>query len=139
MWRSMVIFCFLTTLGCTRIQSSSVATGPAANAYSGRVTVRATSIPDRAVQLGIVEAHGNVVEVDKVMPEFVNRVAKLGGNYGKVDDIRTKFELSTQSKTESYSCGTYKSPRTCTRSVTKTVEHATTTILGRAFLVEDRP
>lgn len=121
------------------MESSAVPTGPqgvVAPNHQGRVVVHATRVPENAVQLGIVEAHGNIVDIEQVMPEFANRVAKLGGNYGKVDDITTKFEVRSEARSYTYSCGDYKSPRTCTGTRMQTVEYATTTILGRAYLVK---
>ncbi len=67
------------------------------------------------------------------MSEFAHQVRTVGGDYGKVDSIRTKFELQTTMQTYSYSCGTPKAPATCTGTRTVTAEVATTQVLGRAF------
>ncbi len=132
------LLCFLCACG-PHVQSSAVATAPMTRAYTGRVVLRAGNIPPGSTQLGIVEAHGDTVDIEKVMPEFVNRVAKLGGNFGKIDDIRTHFETHQVSETYTYSCGTTKQYRSCTGTRTQAVEVATTTIAGRAFRTVRKP
>jgi hypothetical protein len=119
---------------CTPVvHTSAVATAPAAAPSTGPVRVSAMIVPRGVPQLGIVQAHSDQTDITQIMPSLVKQVADLGGNYLKIDDITTTYGMQTRSRTENYSCGTSKYPRTCTRTVTETVEVPTTRILGRAY------
>jgi hypothetical protein len=93
-------------------------------------------VPSNARELGVVQAHSDQTDITRLMPEFVSRVASLGGNFGKIDDITTTYEMRTVTTTQSYSCGSVNAPRSCMRTVTSTVEVPTTRVLGRAFEVD---
>jgi hypothetical protein len=125
------------SFGCSRVGSSSVQTGPAQHApHAGPVRVMATIIPPGAQELGAVQAYGHGKGLADILPAFQKEVAKLGGNWGKVDSMVTKFTMQTRTRQESYQCGSANTPQTCTRMVTEQVEVATTTIMGRAYRVE---
>ncbi|MFW6067650.1 MAG: hypothetical protein ACOC97_04870 [Myxococcota bacterium] len=122
--------------GCSNVRSSTVHTGANRHApHQGAVTVQATQVPPQAEELAVVQTRGHNVELSDLVPDFAREVAKVGGNFGKVDKIRTKFEVTQQNRQETYQCGTQDAPQTCTRTVTDQVEIATTTITGRAFRV----
>ncbi len=125
-------FLLLTVSACSGTRGSAVATDPSAAPYVGKVRVVALWEPTGMKQVGIVEA-STQKKLPELIAEFSRQTAKVGGSLGKVDSMRTKFELVTRSRVESYSCGTTAAPRTCTRHVTETVEIATTTAVGRAF------
>lgn len=95
----------------------------------------AMTIPPGAVELGVVQATG-VGAVDEIMPEFLAEVARLGGNYGKIDGVATSFDNQMRTRNESYNCGTPQAYRMCNRTITSTEEVAITRILGRAYRVE---
>lgn len=133
----VAVFLSLPALGCNQVRSSSVQTGPRRYGPNrGYVTIKATVVPPGAVEIGTVETYGNDKKLSDLVPKFAAEVAKMGGNFGKIDSIRTKFETHIESRMESYSCGTAQAPRTCTRNVSTPVEVATTTIMGRAFRTE---
>jgi hypothetical protein len=125
------------------------------------VAVSATSDPAGGRQLGVVEATGRrpAATLPLLVAELQARVAAVGGDFARIDSIVTKHELVTESY--DYDCGTdvveYETQvvtstgadgmlssstvpvpvvrhvsRTCTGA--RTVEVATTTLLGRAFL-----
>ena len=133
-----VIVMVVGIAGCRNVRSSGVPTGGGYRPNAGPVTIRASDVPPGAVQVGVAQAFGQAT-IDQLVPEFADRVAKLGGNFGKIDDIRTKFEMQSKSESYQYSCGTPQAPRQCTGTRTRTVEVATTTIIGRAFRVENLP
>ena len=98
------------------------------------VRVAATYVPDGAVQVGIVETHSTAAAgMPDLIQSFRAEVGRVGGDFGKVDSIRTRFEWQTRTQTQSYSCGTPQAPQTCTRVVTQNVEVGITTLMGRAF------
>lgn len=135
MMRWWVLALATLLVACARTKSSGVRTGGALAPYEGKVTIRASEVPPGAREVGVAQSYGPAT-IDELIPKFAERVAQLGGNFGKIDDIKTKFEMSTQTSNESYSCGTPSAPRTCYRTVSRQVEVATTTIVGRAFVVE---
>lgn len=104
-----------------------------------QVSLSAVSVPEGASELGIVQAHTVQGSIEDAVPEFRKQVAELGGDFGKIDDVATKFETETRTRTESYSCGTVNSPRSCSRTVTETVELATTRIIGKAYRLGASP
>lgn len=122
----------LAASGCVYTRSSAVPSSAASGLVPqsvGAVQVRATAAPEGARELGFVEANGSgLAELPDIVEEFRQRVAGLGGNYAQVDRIATKFEMQTQTYT--YTCG----KSTCTG--TRAVEVSTTSVLGRAFLIE---
>jgi hypothetical protein len=112
-----------------------------------------------------VEASGRqpAAPLELLVSEFRARVAGIGGNYGRIDSIQTRHDMVTE--TYDYDCGTdevafetqttssigadgaptfttqtvpvtRRVSKTCTGE--KTVEVATTTLLGRAFLTRVR-
>ena len=111
----------------------------AAHIDASQVRVSAVAIPVGATELGIVQAHTVQGSIEDAAPEFAKQVALLGGDFGKINDVGTKFEMTTRTRTESYSCGTSTSPQTCTRTVTETVELATTRIIGMAYRMAATP
>lgn len=123
--------------GCgPHVEGSAVATHTADDAHfvdASNVRVSALAIPQGAAEVGIVQARVTGGNIEDAMPEFRAQVARLGGNFGKLDEVRTKFEMQTRTSTETYSCGTADKPRSCTRSVTRTVEVSTTSLLGKAY------
>jgi hypothetical protein len=119
-----------------------VATHSAADAKvvdASAVRVSVVTIPEGAAELGIVQAHVIQGSIEDAIPEFRQQVARLGGDFGKIDDVTTSFEMQSQTSTESYNCGTSDKPRTCTRTVTRQVELATTRIIGKAYRLGAAP
>lgn len=137
--RVILLGALLSASGCVHTRSSAVPsdaakvqTGPVDAARVAGVKVRAMEVPEGATDLGVVEANGlGGSTIEDVVAEFRLRVASLGGNYAKVDSVKTKFETVTQ--TYSYTCG----KSTCTGM--RSVEVSTLSVLGRAFQVEVTP
>ena len=128
----------LVTLGACgpHVEGHAVATRSAADAKhvdASQVRVSAVGVPEGAAEVGIVQAHTIQGSIEDAMPEFREQVAQLGGDFGKINDIATSFEMQTRTRTESYNCGTSDKPRSCTRTVTERVELATTRIIGKAY------
>ncbi len=118
------------------VEGHAVAThtaGDVRHVDASQVRVSALAVPEGATELGIVQAHVIQGSIEDAMPEFREQVAELGGDFGKVSDVTTKFEMQTRTRTETYNCGTSDKPRSCTRTVTEVVEVSTTRILGKAY------
>jgi hypothetical protein len=146
---------------CTHaVQSSALATGRAAAPSPAPVEIGATRAPPGAEELGLVEAHASpsAATLEALVAEFRVRVASLGGDYGLVDGMTTRYELVAERY--DYECGMTEtvletqtvsriaadgSPVLETRSVPVTtyvsrtctgerqVEVGTLTLVGRAF------
>jgi hypothetical protein len=132
----------MTVAACgPRVYGSSVATAPsaldrkAAIHPASPIALGATTIPPNATEVGTVQAASDDGRIDSVLPELLRQIAKLGGNFGKIDDVTTQFEVHMIPMTHTYSCGTASAPATCTSTTIQEVEVATTRILGRAFVV----
>ncbi len=123
------------TLGCSTVRSSAVPTGSLRLApYRGRVTVSATRDPPGGAEVGVVEATGGAT-IEEVIPELVERVALLGGNYARIDRIVTRYQWVAQPVTQTYQCGSFRFPTYCTRTYMQNQEVATLHATGRAFRV----
>ena len=128
----------LAGTGCSSIGGSAIRTGPVQMpAYSGPVAIYSTGqAPPGAVDLGVVEVHASQQEgtVDVLMPQFVRKVAQIGGNIAVVDGIRARFELVGRSHIETfyYTCGL---GATCagTRVYAANDEVMVVSVFGRAF------
>jgi hypothetical protein len=121
-----------SSVACARVTGSAVATGGEAPlAATTPVQLSALREPEQGKEVGIVQSRG-VGELEEQFAEFVKQVRKVGGNYGKVDSIKTKYEIVYQTQTYSYSCGT----STCYGTRTVPVTVGTMQVLGRAFRVE---
>lgn len=131
--KAVGLLALLSMAACAEVKTSAVPTSAAASPYQGVVEVRATTIPPGARELGIVEAHGPNTSIDKLVPELEKRVARMGGNFAKIDQIKTRYQMTTEPETYSYECGKV----TCTGTRTVPIEIATTSVLGRAFLVKE--
>lgn len=122
------------TVEGSAVPNSPAGIGSASNLPPSTVVIlSAVNIPPGATDLGVVQAHSPNGTIDLIIPEFVNQVMRLGGNFGKIDDVSTRFETITYPVTHTYSCGTATAPMTCTSTTMQTREVATTRILGRAF------
>jgi len=130
-----VIAALAMSLGCSSVRSTSVATGAGGQAVDpSHVAIAATFVPEGATQVAVVETHGNVTEgLAVVLEGFRAEVGARGGNFGKVDSMRTRFELQTVTQMQSYACGTPNAPQTCSRMVTQQVEVGVLTVVGRAY------
>ena len=109
-------------------------------AYAGPVAIYSTGqAPPGAVDLGVVEVHASQQEgtVDVLMPQFVRKVAQIGGNVAVIDGIRARFELVGRSQIETfyYTCAL---GATCagTRVYTANDEVMVVSVFGRAFTTE---
>ena len=134
----------LSGAGCSSIGGSAIRTGPVQlPAYSGPVSIYSTGQPPPgAVDLGVVEVHGAQQEatVDTLMPQFVRKIAQIGGNVAVVDGIRARFELVGRTHVETfyYTCGL---GATCagTRVYAANDEVMVVSIFGRAFSTQVVP
>jgi hypothetical protein len=137
--RCAMVALLVASEGCATVTGSAIATGSDARPLAENVAVRlsALSEPAGAKQVGIVQSHGTG-DFEDLAVEFTAQVRKVGGNYGKIDSIRTKFEVHYVTQTRTYSCGTPQSPSTCTSTTTVPETVATTQLMGRAFLLEGK-
>ena len=134
----LVGLCLLVTTGCSSVGGSAIRTGPVQLAsYSGPVSIYSTGqAPPGAVDLGVVEVHATQQEgtVDTLLPQFVRRVAQIGGNVAVIDGIHARFELvgRTHVETYYYTCGMGS---TCagTRVYSANDELMVVSMYGRAF------
>ncbi len=138
--RAPFLFASITALaslaGCGPvIHGSSVVTGTGGKPNVGAVWLSGIAPPQGAREIGIVQVSG-AVSIDLLAPEFIERVAALGGNFGTVEQVSTRFEMVTTMQGYSYSCGNAKAPKTCYGTHPVTVEVATTQMLGHAYVVE---
>lgn len=140
--RTAVLFAFtilgIAGAGCSSVGGSAIRTGPVQlPAYSGPVSIYSSGQPPAgAVDLGVVEVHATQQEgtVDTLLPQFVRRVAQIGGNVAVVDGIHARFELvgRTHVETYYYTCGLGS---TCagTRVYSANDELMVVSMYGRAF------
>jgi hypothetical protein len=134
----------LAATGCSSVGGSAIRTGPVhLPAYTGAVAIYSTGqAPPGAVDLGVVEVHASQQEatVDTLMPQFVRKVAQIGGNVAVVDGIRARFELvgRTHIETFYYTCGL---GATCagTRVYAANDEVMVVSVFGRAFSTQVVP
>lgn len=134
----------VASVGCSSLGGSAIRTGPVQlPAYSGPVAIYSTGqAPPGAVDLGVVEVHASQQEgtVDALMPQFVRKVAQIGGNVAVVDGIRARFELVGRTHVETfyYTCGL---GATCagTRVYAANDELMVVSVFGRAFSTQVLP
>jgi len=130
--------------GCSSVGGSAIRTGPVhLPAYTGPVAIYSTGAPPPgAVDLGVVEVHALQQEgtVDALLPQFVRRVAQIGGNVAVVDGVRARFELVARTHVETfyYTCGL---GATCAgqRVYAANDEMMVVSMFGRAFTTQTVP
>ena len=130
--------------GCSSVGGSAIRTGPVQlPAYAGPVAVySAGQAPPGAVDLGVVEVHAAQQEatIDTLMPQFVQKVAQIGGNVAVIDGVRARFELIGRSHVETfyYTCNM---GATCagTRVYAANDEVMIVSVFGRAFSTQVLP
>jgi hypothetical protein len=133
-----VVLFGLSLAGCSSVGGSAIRTGPVQlPAYSGPVAIYSTGTPPQgAVDLGVVEVHAAQQEatVDTLLPQFVARVAQIGGNVAVIEGIRARFEMMGRTHVETfyYTCG---AGFTCagTRVYAANDEMMIVSIFGRAM------
>ncbi|MBX3223755.1 MAG: hypothetical protein KF795_24800 [Labilithrix sp.] len=131
----------LAAAGCSSAGGSAIRTGPVQlPAYAGPVAIYAMGQPPPgAVDLGVVEVHASQQEgsIDALLPQFVRKVAQIGGNVAVIDGTRARFELAGRSHVETfyYTCGT---GATCagTRVYSTNDEIMTVSMFGRAMTTQ---
>ena len=144
MLRAASVVLALAVAGCTSVGGSAVRTGPVSlPAYAGPVAVYSSGqAPPGAVDLGVVEVHAAQQEatIDTLMPQFVQKVAQIGGNVAVVDGIHARFELIGRSHVETfyYTCNM---GATCagTRVYAANDEVMIVSVFGRAFSTQVVP
>lgn len=132
------------TASCSSVGGSAIRTGPVQlPSYSGPVAIYASGQPPAgAVDLGVVEVHAVQEEgkVDVLLPQFVRKVAQIGGNVAVIDGVRARFEVigRTQIETFYYTCGM---GATCagTRVYNANDELMVLSMFGRAFSTQAAP
>lgn len=131
-------------LSCSSVGGSAIRTGPVQMpSYSGPVAIYASGQgPAGAVDLGVVEVHAVQDEgkVDVLLPQFVRKVAQIGGNVAVIDGVRARFELVGRNQVETfyYTCGM---GATCagTRVYAANDELMIVSMFGRAFTTQAGP
>lgn len=107
----VLVLAALALGGCSSVGGSAIRTGPVQlPAYSGPVAIYSTGVPPAgAVDLGVVEVHAAQQEatVDTLLPQFVRKVAQIGGNVAVIEGIRARFEVVGRTHVETfyYTCG----------------------------------
>jgi hypothetical protein len=141
MYRSLIALAaalLLSGVGCSTLGGSAIRTGPIQlPAYSGPVAVYALGTPPPGVtDLGVVEVHGLQQDgtVEMLLPQFVRKVAQIGGNVAVIEGVRARFDLAGRSHVETfyYSCAF---GATCAgqRVYSTNDEIVTITMFGRAM------
>lgn len=124
--------------GCSSVGGSAIRTGPIQlPAYAGPVAIYSSGrAPPGAVDLGLVEVHASQQEatIDTLLPQFVTKVAQIGGNIAVVDGVRARFDVIGRVHVENfyYTCGRGV---TCggTRTYAANEEIMTVSVFGHAF------
>lgn len=107
----MLLFASLGGAGCSSVGGSAIRTGAVQlPAYSGPVAIYALGQPPPgAIDLGVVEVHAAQQEatVETLLPQFVRKVAQIGGNVAVIEGIRARFDIAGRTHVETfyYTCG----------------------------------
>ena len=134
----MLLFASLGGAGCSSVGGSAIRTGAVQlPAYSGPVAIYALGQPPPgAIDLGVVEVHAAQQEatVETLLPQFVRKVAQIGGNVAVIEGIRARFDIAGRTHVETfyYTCGM---GATCagTRVYNVNDELMRVSVFGRAF------
>jgi hypothetical protein len=96
----------LALAGCSSVGGSAIRTGPVQlPAYAGPVAIYAMGQPPPgAIDLGVVEVHAAQQEatVATLLPQFVHKVAQIGGNVAVIEGIRARFDLAGRNHVETF-------------------------------------
>ena len=109
--RAAVLSIAFAGFGCSSVGGSAIRTGPVQMpAYAGPVAIYAMGQPPPgAVDLGVVEVHAAQQEatVDTLLPQFIRKVAQIGGNVAVIEGTRARFDLAGRTHVETfyYTCG----------------------------------
>jgi len=134
--RRAALLLFALLAGCNSVRATAIPTGPLRAApRAGPVAVYAANVPVSATELGRVEvrAEGVDANIELLLPEFVDKVASLGGDTAVIDAVDARFDMVQSATTESYlyPCAF----RSCvgTRMVPTTSEVLVLVMRGRAM------
>jgi len=104
--RSLLALGLCVLAGCSTVGGSAIRTGPVQlPAYAGPVAVYPLGQPPAgAVDLGVVEVHAYQQEatVDTLLPQFIAKVAQIGGNVALIEGVRARFDLAGRSHVETF-------------------------------------
>jgi hypothetical protein len=147
MWRPLrtgLVTCAMglsSLVGCSSLGGSAIRTGPVQlPSYVGPVAIySAHQTPEGAVDLGVVEVHALQQEatVETLLPQFLRKVADIGGNIAVIDGVRARFELAGRSHVETfyYTC-TMGAACGGTRVYSTTDEIMLVSMFGRAMTTQ---
>lgn len=107
-----------TSCAVKQVESRATSVTEQRPLYSGRVRIKATTIPKGARQIAVVQAWGEVSLVP-VVQELTMKARSVGANFVKVDAIYTRY---------------LEHVRTTDHT---TYEEARLVVVGRAFWVEE--
>lgn len=107
-----------TSCAVKQVESRATSVSEQRPPYSGRVRIKATTIPKGARQIAVVQAWGEVSLVP-VVQELTMKARSVGANFVKVDAIYTRY---------------LEHVRTTDHT---TYEEARLVVVGRAFWVEE--
>ena len=144
MSRAVLMPLALSLAACSSVGGSAVRTGPLAMpAYAGPVSIYAVGkAPPGAVDLGLIEVHAAQQEatVDTLLPQFVRKVADIGGNVAVIEGVRARFELIGRSHAETYYGACRMGPAcSSTRVYATDDELMIVTMIGHAMTTKPRP
>lgn len=130
--------------GCSSVGGSAIRTGAVQlPSYAGPVAIYAVGQgPPGAVDLGVVEVHAAQQEatVETLLPQFIRKVAQIGGNVAVIEGTRARFELAGRNHVETfyYTCGM---GATCagTRVYSTNDEIMILSMFGRAMTTQAAP
>lgn len=117
---------------CDGTRSSVTRLGGDGKEYRGHVTLNAAAAPADSEVVGAVEVE-STESLDDGLAAFAARVGEVGGDHGQVDRYWTTFDTRSVTRTETYSCGDYKTPRVCTRTSTRQEPVVISHYVGRAM------
>lgn len=105
-WAVGLLFSFVALTSCSSVGGSAVRTGAVhLPSYTGPVAIYATGKPPpNAVDLGVIEVHGAQQEasVDVLLPQFLARVAFIGGNIAVIEGTRARFDIQGRTHVEQF-------------------------------------
>jgi hypothetical protein len=109
----LLVFFFFSIFaaGCSSVGGSAIRTGSVQlPSYAGPVAIYSMGQPPPgAIDLGVVEVHAAQQEanVETLLPQFIRKVAQIGGNVALIEGTRARFELAGRTHVETfyYTCG----------------------------------
>ncbi len=126
--------CSLAGAACASGGGSRLAGAGRYGRWEGAVGMSALQAPAGAESLGEITAEGSE-DIETLVENLVTQARNGGGNFVAIESIRPRVEWQNRPYTQTFNCGSYRFPASCSRTLYQYEEVAVVSLRAVAYRV----